>query len=105
MHGANRPGTGDALLSRRRGNHGTPRSSRVATTPHPFERPNIPETETLAGKMATDKKAGDKTQKVSSPKTPDPAADKAKPQDIKKTKDKTVGKPGKMTAMRNERED
>ncbi len=52
-----------------------------------------------------DKPMNEKLQKGALPKAADPAADKVKPKDIKKTKDKAFGKNGKMTAMRNEPDD
>ena len=64
-----------------------------------------PTTEKPTDKTATEKPQTDKIQKGVTPKTAAPVDTKAKPKDIKKTNEKTIGKPGKMTAMRNEPDD
>lgn len=52
-----------------------------------------------------EKPENDKPQKGALPKNADPAVDKTKPKDIKKTKDKILVKNGKMTARRNIQDD
>ena len=59
-----------------------------------------PEAEKLTGKAT-----GDKPQNGTLPKIAAPTTDKAKPKDIKKTKEIPLGKPGKMTARLNEPDD
>ncbi|HEX3100575.1 MAG TPA: penicillin-binding protein 2 [Pyrinomonadaceae bacterium] len=52
-----------------------------------------------------EKPVNDKPQKGALPKRGEPAAEKTKPKDIKKTKDKSPVKNGRMTARRNDPDD
>ena len=64
-----------------------------------------PTTEKPTDKTATEKLQTDKMQKGVTRKTAAPVDTKAKPKEIRKTNEKTIGKPVKMTAKRNEPDD